>query len=76
MGLKDLGYRFWEEGQELPRHNLEIFKREELLAFSILQKNRHSTAEPYEWFGPEKEIHGPGPKCPCFGCQARYSRLR
>lgn len=56
-----------EERQKILQGNLKSFKDEEKLAFSILQKNRHSTAPPFQWFGPDPEpAKG---ECLCISCK-------
>lgn len=58
---------------EIIASNMEIYKEEELLALAIIQKNRHRSCEPFEWFGPDPEPNPPGARCGCSGCQARFA---
>jgi len=61
-------------GSEVVLRNIMEFRRDELAAFSILQHNRHSSTEPYGWFGPADEPCPAGPDCECQGCFARFNK--
>lgn len=55
--------------------NLEIYKREAALAFTIIQRNRHNSITG-NWYGPDPEPCDPGATCPCQGCFARFTYIQ
>ena len=57
---------------EIFERNLEVYKREAERSFEILQRNRHRSVKPYEWFGPDPEAKKPEEGCDCSGCFARF----
>lgn len=61
-----------ERDDQIRQENLAAYQHEVIRSASILQNNRHSTAEPYVWFGPNPEPGPPGPGCACHGCECRF----
>jgi hypothetical protein len=55
--------------------NSEAFMKEAEFADHILQKNRHRSCQPYDWFGPEAERCPPGEGCRCRGCAAGVTHI-
>lgn len=49
--------------------NEDKFKDEIYTAGSIRKRNRHSSADARQWFGPDPEPIKPGPSCSCLGCE-------
>lgn len=55
--------------------NKSMFENEMREAGRILQKDRHRSCFPYEWFGPSPEPRAAGSSCQCFGCEARFNTM-
>jgi hypothetical protein len=56
-----------ERKEEFDRYVAEQEKNGHLV-YGIVQKNRHRSCPPFEWFGPLEEPNPHGEDCACAGC--------